>query len=225
MNQLTQFQFNTKDIRVIEKDGQPWFIAKDVAELLGYTRPRDAVKDHCKGGVKMALPSGKGGNQSMVVIPEGDVYRLIIRSKMPEAVKFEKWVMEELLPNFRKGGNLEGRVERLEANINKLIEVMGRFIESQANQKPKLIEESPAKLTPRDEIRKIINSYTHHTQTEFRANWNLLYQECYYRLHKNFRQIAQNKGANISGIDVAEEEGFIYDMLLVARDIFQLGRS
>lgn len=90
-------------VRVVEHEGSPLFVAKDVAEALGYTRPRDAVSDHCKGGVVLALPTA-GGEQGLTCIPEADVYRLIFRSKLPSASRFQDWVMEEVLPAIRKTG-------------------------------------------------------------------------------------------------------------------------
>lgn len=98
--------FNNEEfgsVRMIQIDGQPYFSAKDVAEALKYVNPRDAVARHCKGVVKHDLPT-KGGTQSILFISEGDIYRLIVRSKLPEAEKFETWVFEEVLPSIRKTG-------------------------------------------------------------------------------------------------------------------------
>ena len=78
-------------------------MASDVAKALGYVRPNDAVSQHCRATVKHSIPiSGK--EQEVNFIPEGDVYRLIIRSKLPKAEEFEKWVFDEVLPSIRKTG-------------------------------------------------------------------------------------------------------------------------
>lgn len=82
------FKFHSKDVRAIDKNGEPWFVAKDVAELLGYSNTAKAVRDHCKGVNEMDTPT-QGGVQTVKIIPERDLYRLIMRSKMPEAEKFE----------------------------------------------------------------------------------------------------------------------------------------
>ncbi|MGL4848970.1 MAG: BRO-N domain-containing protein [Clostridium sp.] len=84
-------------MRTLQIEGKPYFVGKDVAEKLGYSNPTKAVSTHCKGVSKMGIPS-TGGIQQMSVIPESDLYRLIIKSKLPEAEKFEAWVMEEVLP-------------------------------------------------------------------------------------------------------------------------------
>lgn len=91
------------EVRTVEIDGKPHFSGTDGARALGYAIPRKAVSTHCKGGSKMELPTA-GGVQSLVFIPEGDVYRLIVRSKLPSAERFEHWVFDEVLPSIRRHG-------------------------------------------------------------------------------------------------------------------------
>ncbi len=91
------------EVRTIEENGKPLFCGSDVARALGYTNPNKAVNDHCRAITKRSTPiSGKV--QSINFIPEGDVYRLIVRSKLPTAEKFERWVFDEVLPTIRKHG-------------------------------------------------------------------------------------------------------------------------
>lgn len=90
-------------VRAIEEGDKVLFCATDVAKALGYSNQRDAVGRHCKGVVKRDTLTS-GGTQELSFIPEGDVYRLIIRSKLPSAVKFEHWVFDEVLPSIRKRG-------------------------------------------------------------------------------------------------------------------------
>lgn len=92
------------EIRMTEIDGKPYFVATDVAAALGYATPRDAVLRHCKGVAKRDTPTSSGV-QSMSYINEGDLYRLIMKSKLPSAEKFESWVMDEVLPQIRKTGS------------------------------------------------------------------------------------------------------------------------
>ena len=98
--------FENKDfgqLRMIYINGKQYFMASDVAKALGYTNPNKAINDHCKAITKCYTPiSGK--EQEVNFIPEGDVYRLIIRSKLPKAEEFEKWVFDEVLPSIRKHG-------------------------------------------------------------------------------------------------------------------------
>lgn len=104
MNELQIF--NNEEfgaVRMTEIDGKPYFVATDIAISLGYATPRDAIARHCKGVVKHDTPTS-GGVQSLSYIGEGDLYRLIMKSKLPSAEKFESWVMDEVLPSIRKHG-------------------------------------------------------------------------------------------------------------------------
>ena len=106
-DQIQQFhskEFGSLDIMLI--DGKTYFPATECAVLLGYKNPQKAVRDHCKGVNETVTPSA-GGNQKKNFIPEGDLYRLIIRSKLPAAERFEHWVFDELLPTIRKYGAYE----------------------------------------------------------------------------------------------------------------------
>ncbi len=105
---ISPFNFEGKDVRVIaDKDGgEPWFVARDVAAALGYAVPDKAVRDHCKGATDLVAPSA-GGPQRVRAIREPDVYRLVMKSKLPSAGKFEKLVFEEILPSIRKKGRYE----------------------------------------------------------------------------------------------------------------------
>lgn len=95
-------------LRMIFIEGKQYFMANDVAKALGYSEPKNAVARHCKGALKQSYLTN-GGKQEVNFIPEGDVYRLIIRSKLPRAEEFEKWVFDEVLPSIRKtGGYING---------------------------------------------------------------------------------------------------------------------
>lgn len=104
MNELQIFNNEEfGEIRTAEINGKPYFVASDVATALGYVNPRKAVIDHCKGVTKRDTPTS-GGTQELSYINEGDVYRLIMRSKLPAAEKFEAWIMDEVIPSIRKNG-------------------------------------------------------------------------------------------------------------------------
>lgn len=94
---------------MLEEDGRTLFCGSDVAKALGYARPNDAIAAHCRATVKHSTPiSGK--MQEINFIPEGDFYRLITHSKLPEAEKFERWVFDEVIPSIRKtGGYIAGQ--------------------------------------------------------------------------------------------------------------------
>lgn len=92
-------------VRVIERDGEPWFVGKDVAAVLGYTDTAQAIRKHVranhKGVVEMTTP---GGKQPLTVIDEAGLYSLVLRSKLPQAEEFQEWVTSEVLPAIRKHG-------------------------------------------------------------------------------------------------------------------------
>ncbi len=92
-------------VRTMEtKDGKVIFCGSDIAKALGYARPKDAISAHCKGAVKHRTLTN-GGMQEMNFITEGDVYRLITHSKLPNAERFEAWVFDEVLPEIRRTGS------------------------------------------------------------------------------------------------------------------------
>jgi phage antirepressor YoqD-like protein len=92
------------NVRTLEtEDGKVLFCGKDIATALGYAKPQNAIQAHCKGALKRGILTN-GGEQSMTFIPEGDVYRLITHSKLPNAERFERWVFDEVLPTIRKHG-------------------------------------------------------------------------------------------------------------------------
>ncbi|EJF07511.1 prophage antirepressor [Thiovulum sp. ES] len=116
MHLITQ-DFNDFQVRILLINGKEYFIAKDIAEILQYKNTRDAVSKHCKNSTTVENFKGSdlrqlnlsdvfGNNYKKVkLIQEPDVWRLIIKSEMPEAEKIEKWIFEEVLPQIRKTGS------------------------------------------------------------------------------------------------------------------------
>lgn len=104
--------FNSPDfgqIRTIQKNGEPWFVGKDVAEILGYKDTSDALKKHVDKEDKVLLkvgetPTLKSSNFGMYIINESGLYSLILSSKMPKAKEFKRWVTSEVIPAIRKHG-------------------------------------------------------------------------------------------------------------------------
>lgn len=104
--QFNAFNFNSSAVRVITDPNQEhWFCGTDVCSILGYTNSRKALQDHCKeAGVTKRYISYPSGKKEAIFINEPNLYRLIIKSRKPEAEKFEAWVFEEVLPQIRKTG-------------------------------------------------------------------------------------------------------------------------
>lgn len=149
MNELQVF--NSKefgDIRTTEIDGKPYFVANDVARALGYKRPADAVTAHCKGSVKHRYLTD-GGEQELKVIPEGDIYRLTVRSKLPSAEKFEKWVFDEVIPSIHQYGAYmtEQTIEKALASPDFLIQLATKLKDEQTKRK-----EAETEIRVKDQI-------------------------------------------------------------------------
>lgn len=105
MNELQIFSNPSfGSIRTLDEDGKVLFAATDVAKALGYSNPHDAISKHCKGVAKREALTN-GGVQELNFIPEGDVYRLITHSNLPDAEKFERWLFDDMLPTLRKTGS------------------------------------------------------------------------------------------------------------------------
>lgn len=96
-------------VRVVMQGEDPWFVASDVAKALGYANPQEATREHCRKVNKItqpseSLPSVKCPPTFINIIPESDVYRLVMRSNLPRAVEFQDWICEEVIPSIRKTG-------------------------------------------------------------------------------------------------------------------------
>ena len=107
---MTDLQiFNSPEfgaIRTIEKDGEPWFVGKDVATILGYAKPLNALATHIDedDSLKQGLTDNMGRMQETIFINESGLYSLVLSSKLPTAKKFKRWVTNEVIPSIRKHG-------------------------------------------------------------------------------------------------------------------------
>lgn len=93
-------------VRTVITDGKPWFVGKDAAVILGYSKPRNAIVAHvdCDDKKDALIQGDLGGTQKMTVINESGLYSLILSSKMPKARDFKRWVTSEILPTIRRTG-------------------------------------------------------------------------------------------------------------------------
>ncbi|MEE4461863.1 Bro-N domain-containing protein [Azotobacter chroococcum] len=106
--EIVPFRFETREVRTLLIEGQPWFCAADVCAVLGYANSRKAVSDNCReAGVTASDISSGGQKRRVTFISEGNLYRLIIKSRKEEAQRFESWVCDEVLPAIRKHGRYE----------------------------------------------------------------------------------------------------------------------
>lgn len=174
-NELEAFkneEFGT--VRTLSEGDDILFCASDVAKALGYTNPRKAVGDHCPHvtkrdvGVQTGIKAdGTVSTQTVGVsfIPEGDVYRLIVRSKLPSAEKFEKWVFDDVLPTIRKHGAYmtQETLENAILNPDYLLKIVTalkeetdkrKLLEQENSEQKQLIVEMEPKVTYCDMVLK-----------------------------------------------------------------------
>jgi prophage antirepressor-like protein len=120
------------NIRVFEKDGEPWFVGKDIAEVLGYLKPHNAITAHVDydDTLKQGIMDNIGRIQETLIINESGLYSLVLSSKLPSAKKFKKWITSEVLPSIRKHG-MYAKDELLD-NPDLLIQVATKLKEEKA---------------------------------------------------------------------------------------------
>jgi prophage antirepressor-like protein len=167
-----EHMFEGRSIRTVDQGGEVWFIAKDVATTLGYANPAKAIRDHCKGGSVVDSPTA-GGIQTVKIIPEADVHRLTIRSRLPSAERFQDWVCEEVIPSIRKTGSygqpaLNDNLLAAMANPAQAMQLLGASIQAHEQTQQQLaavegvnatlvegievLEEEKAELIPKAEF-------------------------------------------------------------------------
>lgn len=140
-DQLQTWNYGSSEIRTVEKDGEPWFVAKDVAAVLGYKNTKDAVARHVDpedsvlNGV--VIPDPIGREQVYRIINESGLYSLILSCKLPNAKKFKRWVTNEVLPTIRKHGAYmtDQTLERALTSPDFLIELATQLKAEQAQRK------------------------------------------------------------------------------------------
>ena len=121
-------------VRTIVKDGEPYFVGKDVADILGYADTDQAIRKHVDEEDKLTRRfNGSGQNREMTIINESGLYSLILSSKLPAAKKFKRWVTSEVLPAIRKTGSYTAKHAKPDDAIqSKRLEVMERNARTRA---------------------------------------------------------------------------------------------
>ena len=151
MNEVQLFNFENHEVRSLLINSEPWFVGKDVAEILSYSNTRKALIDHVDDEDRMdgvTIRDSIGRNQKPVLINESGLYSLVLSSKLPSAKKFKRWVTSEVLPALRKTGQYQ--VKELSGS-----ELMAKaLIEAQSvlAAKDKQIEEMKPKVVFADAV-------------------------------------------------------------------------
>lgn len=188
-------------VRVLEKDGQPWFAGKDVAKCLGYSNTKDAVSRHVddedKGVAKLDTP---GGKQNMVIINESGLYSLILSSQLPDAKSFKRWITSEVLPTIRKTGGyianddlfIDTYLPFADENTKTMFLVTLKTI----RQQNELIKEQQRQIQHKEDViiglvdnielaekRQILNRVVRYKGANFQERWNELYRQFEMKYH------------------------------------------
>ncbi|WP_348971408.1 Bro-N domain-containing protein [Pseudomonas atacamensis] len=161
-NNVIPFAFEAKSVRVQEVGGAPWFCATDVCSILGYRNAPDAISKHCReAGIAKRDISSSGQKRSLAFIDEGNLYRLIIKSRKVEALRFEAWVCDEVLPSIRKHGHYVDQHGAMGDLVGAVIgtsgeNVLDRVIDQKASPVPHSLQRS-FKQTMKSRLRSRFN--------------------------------------------------------------------
>lgn len=162
------------DIRLLEIDNKAYFVANDVAKSLGYLHPKDAVTRHCRGAMIQRLTDNQGFMRDTKVIPEGDVYRLVVKSELPAADKFESWIFDEVIPSIRNNGvyATQETIDKILLNPDFGIKLLTQLKEEQEKNKEK--EKQLQLQQPKVEyVDKLLKSETSFSTTELAADFGI----------------------------------------------------
>ena len=149
------------EIRTIEKDGEPWFVARDVASALGYAKTENAIAVHvyeCDKTSTLIQGSGSNYKSKAIVINESGLYALIFGSKLPSAKQFKHWVTSEILPSIRKTGGYNA--DATMQSVVQTLTAMQRAMEAQQEINKKLLSQLQTPPTVPDEPEQL--AFTEH---------------------------------------------------------------
>lgn len=183
------------ELEILTIDNKEWFPAIKVAEILGYTNPRKAIRDHAKEkGVTIRSVLSNGGMQDKKFIDEGNLYRLITRSKLPQAERFEEWVFEDVLPAIRKHGiyATDSVIERTLKDPDYIITVLTEY--KKEKEQNLLLQQEIGELKPKaDYVDEILKSTGTLATTQIAADYGISAQKLNKLLHEARLQRKVNK--------------------------------
>ncbi|EMF0036868.1 phage antirepressor [Enterococcus hirae] len=187
MNTPQIFNFEQNEVRTVLVNDEPYFVGKDVAEILGYSKPRNAISTHVDEEDKQDAPiqGGLGGKQKMTIINESGLYSLILKSKLPSAKKFKRWVTSEVLPAIRKhGGYLTPeKVEEALLNPDTIIQLATQLKEERTGRL--IAEQKIAEYEPKiSYLDSILSSTDSVTISQIAADYGMSPQQMNKLLHK-----------------------------------------
>lgn len=187
MNEITSYVFDGSNVRTLVIDGQPYFVGKDVAEILGYANTRDALSKHVDSEDKntVAIHDGiKRGNPNQTVINESGLYSLILGSKLPQAKEFKHWVTSEVLPSIRKHGAYltDEKLEEVLLNPDTIIKLATELKTEQ--ERRSIAEQRVNELTPKASYYDLVlSNESLVTITQIAKDYGMSGQAMNHKLH------------------------------------------
>lgn len=187
MNKITSYVFDGSNVRTLVIDGQPYFVGKDVAEILGYANTRDALSKHVDSEDKntVAIHDGiKRGNPNQTVINESGLYSLILGSKLPQAKEFKHWVTSEVLPTIRKHGAYmtDEKIEEVLLNPDTIIKLATEL--KTERERRSIAEQRVNELTPKASYYDLVlSNESLVTITQIAKDYGMSGQAMNHKLH------------------------------------------
>ena len=233
---------------IVQKNNEPLFCLADICRILSIGNPSHLKERLEEGGIQLvdlqALSNNEGvkikqlGNTKSNFVNEPNLYRVIFQSRKEEAVKFQNWVFNEVLPSIRKTGSysvkpmthiqmlaaqaqamaeLEQRLYETENKVEQLVTVQEENLK-QLNKLPLMQEEVPS-FTPRQELNQMVRTYALSANLKYNEVWNKVYSELYYRYHISLNAYKKEKGEN--NLDIAEKIGAIDKLKIVVSNLLR----
>lgn len=184
-NQLQAFNFNGSDVRTLVINGNPYFVGKDVATILGYKNTKDALLKHVDDEYKLGSQIATSGqNREMKVINESGLYSLILSSKLPSAKKFKRWVTSEVLPAIRKHGAFmtNEKIEEVLLNPDTIIKLATEL--KTERERRSIAEQRVNELTPKASYYDLVlSNESLVTITQIAKDYGMSGQTMNHKLH------------------------------------------
>ncbi|HDG5656089.1 TPA: phage antirepressor [Staphylococcus aureus] len=199
MQELQTFNFEELPVRTLEVDGEPYFIGKDVADILGYANGRDALSKHVDEDDKKVLTSRNTTlenlpNRGLTAVNESGLYSLIFSSKLESAKRFKRWVTSDVLPAIRKHGiyATDNVIEQTLKNPDYIITVLTEY--KKEKEQNLLLQQEIGELKPKaDYVDEILKSTGTLATTQIAADYGISAQKLNKLLHEARLQRKVNK--------------------------------
>lgn len=208
MSEMQVFQSSEfGELGVLEIDGKAYFPATACAKVLGYTNPKKAIIDHCKGVTKRDLPTN-GGVQKVNLIPEGDLYRLIVHSRLPGAERFERWIFDEVLPTIRKQGYYAPDISRAVAQaVHTAVSEMAHALA------PLIAGQMAEQIQSKKRMRRRITSAIEQLETPIRMEVEEMILDCRIGYVQISEYLRDTYGIMVSKSSIGRYASRLYDAI------------